>query len=70
MVGAYYQDHEIETQIDVHLPWLFDLPNFFSGGFVPPAPDMNPTVFSAVGFAARSMKIPAGSPHFSIRPIA
>ena len=50
MVGAYYQEHEIETQIDVHLAWLFDLPNFFSRGMVPPAPDLDPTVFSAVGF--------------------
>ena len=50
MVGAYYQEHDLTTQIDVHLPWLFDLPNFFSMGFVPRNPALDPTVHSAVSF--------------------
>ena len=50
MVGAYYQEHDLTTQIDVHLPWLFDLPNFFSMGLVPRNPALDPTVHSAVGF--------------------
>lgn len=50
MVGAYYQEHDLTTQIDVYLPWLFDLPNFFSMGAVPPNPALNPAVHSAVSF--------------------
>ena len=36
MVGAYYQDHDLTTQIDVHLPWNFDIPAFLFGA--PPNP--------------------------------
>jgi|TARA_B110000902_G_scaffold113567_1_gene133797 outer membrane receptor protein involved in Fe transport len=50
MVGAYYQEHDLITQIDVHLPWLFDLDNFFSMGAVPNNPALDPRVHSAVGF--------------------
>ena len=50
MVGAYYQEHDLTTQIDVHLPWLFDVPNFLSMGFVPRNPLLNPAVHSAVSF--------------------
>lgn len=50
MVGAYYQEHDLTTQIDVHLPWLFDVPWFVSGGLAPRNPLLNPAVHSAVGF--------------------
>lgn len=50
MIGAYYQEHDLTTQIDVYLPWLFDLPNFFSMGAIPPNPLLDPTVHSAIGF--------------------
>ena len=48
LVGAYYQEHDLTTSIAVHLPWLFDIPNFFFGA--PPNPLLDPTVWSAVSF--------------------
>lgn len=50
MVGGYYQDHDLTTQIDVYLPWLFDIPNFLSMGAVPPNPLLNPAVHRAISF--------------------
>ena len=50
MVGTYYQEHDLPTSIAVHLPWLFDIPNFLSGGMVPPHPDLDPAAWSAVSF--------------------
>ena len=50
MVGAYYQEHDMTTQVDVFLPWLFDLPHFFSMGLLPRNPALDPTVHSAISF--------------------
>ena len=50
MVGMYYQEHDMTTQVDVFLPWLFDLPHFFSMGLAPRNPLLDPTVHSAISF--------------------
>jgi len=36
MVGAYDQEHDLTTSIQVHLPWTFDIPAFLFGA--PPNP--------------------------------
>jgi outer membrane receptor protein involved in Fe transport len=39
MVGAYYQEHDLTTAIQVHLPWTFDIPLFLFGAPPNPAND-------------------------------
>ena len=46
MVGAYYQEHDLTTSIQVHLPWTFDIPNFLFGAPPNPANDG----FSAISY--------------------
>lgn len=36
MVGGYFQEHDLTTSIQVHLPWTFDIPAFLFGA--PPNP--------------------------------
>ena len=48
MAGAYYQKHDLTTQIDVHLPWLADVPHYFR--ITPRNPGLDPAVHSAASF--------------------
>ena len=50
MLGGYYQKHDLIMETNVYLPWLFDIPHFFSQGLAPRNPLLNPMVHSAVGF--------------------